>query len=115
MKSGKIPIISIFISIFIIALAAYNLATASVWDTETIMITILLVIIGVTYAMSTFVPSWLKSAVFLDGVIFGLSYFFVTSPLNIVFGVVGLLLLALSILAYLGKLPISLLRLFYQN
>ncbi len=115
MKSGKFPIISVFISIIIIALGAYNLATANVINQEVIMITILLVIIGVTYAMSTFVPAWLKSAVFVDGVIFGISYFFTNSPLNIIFGVVGVLLLALSILAYLGKLPNSLLRLFYQK
>ena len=37
--------------------------------------------------MSTFVPAWLKSAVFIDGVIFGISYFFTSSPLNIIFDV----------------------------
>ena len=115
MKSGKFPIISIVISIIIIALSAYNLATAPVLNTEVVMISILLLIIGVTYAMSTFVPAWLKSAVFIDGVIFGISYFFTSSPLNIIFGVVGILLLALAILAYIGKLPNSLLRLFYQK
>lgn len=115
MKSGKFPIISIFISIIIIAIGAYNLATATVINQEVIMITILLVIVGVTYAMSTFVPAWLKSAVFVDGIIFGISYFFVSSPLNAVFGVVGLILLALAVLAYIGRLPNSLLRLFYQK
>lgn len=115
MKSGKFPIISVIISIFIIALAAYNFATAKVMDIELIMITILLVVIGVTYALSTFVPAWLKSAVFVDGIIFVISYLFVSYPLNILFGIVGVILIILAVLAYIGKLPNSLLRVFYQN
>lgn len=115
MKSGKFSFLGIIISIFLIALGAYNLATSSVWDYDTIVVTIILVIVGVTYAMSTFVPAWLKSAVFVDGLVFGISYFYVTSPLNVLFGIVGLLLLILAIFAYIGKLPNSLLRLFYQK
>ncbi len=115
MKSGKIPILSIFLSIIIIGLSAYNLATASVWTMDVIMITIILFVVGVTYAMSTFVPAWLKSAVFIDGLIFLISFFFMSYPINIVFGVVGIILLLIAILAYLGKLPNYMLRLFYQN
>lgn len=115
MKSGKFSKMGVLISIILVALAAYNIATAKVIDHDCVMITIILVVVGVTYATSTFVPAWLKAAVFVDGVVFAFSFFFMTSPLNIVFGVVGLLLLALSILAYIQKLPNSLLRLFYQK
>ena len=76
---------------------------------------IILVLIAVAYFIILFNPSWTKAVFFFEGIVIGASgYMLLASPYNMGFVIVGVIIIAIAILAYLQKLPPSILKWFYR-
>ena len=76
---------------------------------------IILVLIAVAYFIILFNPSWTKAVFFFEGIVIGVSgYMLLSSPYNIGFVIVGVIIIAIAVLAYLQKLPPSILKWFYR-
>ena len=84
--------------------------------TNDIMATaIILILIAVAYFIILFNPGWLKAVLFFEGIVIGVSgYMLLANPYNIGFAIVGLIIIIIAILAYLQKLPPSILKWFYR-
>lgn len=82
---------------------------------DVIATAIILVMIGIAYLIILFKPSWAKAVFFFEGLIIAVSgYMLLAYPYNIELAIVGLIVLAISILAYLQKLPPGILKWFYR-
>ncbi len=76
---------------------------------------IILVMIGVAYLVIMYNPGWTKAVFFFEGIIIAVSgYMLLDVPYNLEFAVVGVIIIAIAILAYLQKLPPSILKWFYR-
>ncbi|MBR5502971.1 MAG: hypothetical protein IKV87_00750 [Methanobrevibacter sp.] len=116
MKLTKRSIILLAFSALLIILGLWNYLSASTASLDIIASTLVLVVVGWTLAMSVFEPNWIKAAIFLDGLVFVLvAITFLLSPYNYIFLLFGLILIAISVLAYLRKLPDNLLKYFYRS
>lgn len=77
--------------------------------------TIILVMIGVAYLVILYNPSWTKAVFFFEGIVIAVAgYMILDLPYNIELIVVGLIIIAIAILAYLQKLPPRMLKWFYR-
>ena len=99
MRITKKSIILLAFSVILMVLGLWNYVSAHPVTYDIIASSVVLIVVGWTLAMSVFEPSWNKAAILIDGLIF------------ILFGII---LLAIAIAAYLGKLPVSFLRLFHK-
>ena len=116
MKFTKKSIILLAFSVILMVLGLWNYAGADPVTLDIIASTLVLVVVGWTLAMSVFEPSWVKAAIFIDGLVFILvALTFLLMPYNLIFIVFGIILIAIAVAAYLGKLPQSFLRLFYKS
>lgn len=76
---------------------------------------IVLVLIAAAYLIILFNPGWTKAVFFFEGIVIGVSgYMLLDNPYNFEFAIVGLIIIAIAVLAYLQKLPPSLLKWFYR-
>lgn len=76
---------------------------------------IILILIGIGYIVTVLKPEWNKAVLFFEGIIVGVSGgFLLASPYNYLFVIIGIVLLVVSILAYIQKLPNSILKFFYR-
>lgn len=76
---------------------------------------IILILIAVAYLIILYNPSWTKAVFFFEGIIIGVSgYMLLAYPYNLELAVVGLIIIAIAVLAYLQKLPPSILKWFYR-
>ena len=76
---------------------------------------IILILIAVAYFIILFNPSWTKAVFFFEGIVIGVvGYSILAFPYNIGFAIIGLLIIAIAILAYLMKLPQGMLKFFYR-
>lgn len=108
MRLTKKSIILLAFSAILIVLGLWNYADSSPVTLDVIASTVVLVVVGWTLALTVFEPSWTKAAIFMDGLIFlavGIS--FLLMPYNLIFILFGIILLAIAVAAYLGKLPMS--------
>lgn len=108
MRLTKKSIILLAFSTILIVLGLWNYADSSPVTLDVIASTVVLVVVGWTLALTVFEPSWTKAAIFMDGLIFlavGIS--FLLMPYNLIFILFGIILLAIAVAAYLGKLPMS--------
>lgn len=82
---------------------------------DVIATAIILVLIGVAYMIILYNPSWTKAVFFFEGIIIAVAgYMLLDYPYNIELVVVGLIIIIIAILAYLEKLPPSILKWFYR-
>lgn len=82
---------------------------------DVIATAIILIMIAVAYFIILFNPSWLKAVLFFEGIIIAVcGYMLLDIPYNIELIIVGLIVLIISILAYLQKLPPNILKWFYR-
>ena len=85
-------------------------------DMAQIASSIIMVMVGIAYPLVIFKPEWNKGMLFVEGIIIAiLGYMALGNPYNYVFLLFGLILVFISILAYMRKLPSSLLKWFYRN
>ena len=76
---------------------------------------IVLILIAVAYFIILFNPSWTKAVFFFEGIVIGVSgYMLLDYPYNLEFAIVGVIIIAIAILAYLQKLPPNILKWFYR-
>ena len=76
---------------------------------------IILILIAVAYMVILFNPGWTKAVFFFEGIVIGASgYMLLDYPYSLEFVVVGVIIIAIAILAYLQKLPPSMLKWFYR-
>ena len=76
---------------------------------------IILILIAVAYFIILFNPSWTKAVFFFEGSVIGVSgYMLLDYPYSLEFVIVGLIIVLIAILAYLQKLPPSILKWFYR-
>ena len=103
-------------SILLIVLGIWDLVMVKPVTYDVIATSIVLIVIGATLGVSLFVQSWVKAAIFIDGLVFiATGVTFLVAPYNYVFIIFGLLLVVIAVLAYTRHLPDSMLRLFYKN
>ena len=114
MKFTMRKIILLAFSALLIILGLWNYMSVPKPGLDIIASSLVLVAVGWTLAMSVFEPSWVKAAIFIDGLVFILvALTFLLMPYNLIFIVFGIILIAIAVAAYLGKLPKSFLRLFH--
>ena len=82
---------------------------------DVIATAIILVLIGVAYLIILYNPSWTKAVFFFEGIVIGVAgYMLLDYPYNIELCIVGFIIIAIAILAYLQKLPANILKWFYR-
>lgn len=114
MRITKKTIILLAFSAILIVLGLWNYVDSNPVTLDVIASSVVLVVVGWTLALTVFEPSWTKAAIFIDGLIFlAVGITFLLMPYNLIFILFGVILLAVSVAAYLGKLPKSFLRLFH--
>ena len=115
MRFTKKSIILLAFSVILMVLGLCNYVDANPVTYDVIASSVVLIVVGWTLAMSVFEPSWTKAAILIDGLIFVLvGITFLLMPYNLIFIIFGIVLLAIAVAAYLGKLPKSFLRLFHK-
>lgn len=82
---------------------------------DVIATAIILILIAVAYFIILFNPSWTKAVFFFEGIVIGVSgYMLLAYPYNIELAIVGIIIIIIAVLAYLQKLPPSILKWFYR-
>ena len=82
---------------------------------DVIATSIILILIAVAYLIILYNPSWTKAVFFFEGIVIGVAgYMLLDYPYNIELAIVGLIIIAIAILAYLQKLPPNILKWFYR-
>ena len=82
---------------------------------DVIATAIILILIAVAYFIIMYNPGWTKAVFFFEGIVIGVSgYMLLDLPYSIEFLIVGLIIVIVAILAYLQKLPPSILKWFYR-
>ena len=82
---------------------------------DVIATSIILILIAVAYLIILYNPSWTKAVFFFEGIVIGVcGYVLLDYPFNIELVVVGVIIIIIAILAYLQKLPPSILKWFYR-
>ena len=82
---------------------------------DVIATSIILILIAIAYFIILFNPSWTKAVFFFEGIVIGVSgYMLLDYPYNLEFAIVGLIIIAIAVLAYLQKLPPNILKWFYR-
>ena len=115
MRFTKKSIILLAFSVILMVLGLWNYVSAHPVTYDIIASSVVLIVVGWTLALSIFEPTWTKAAILIDGLIFMLvGITFLLMPYNLIFILFGIILLAIAIAAYLGKLPVSFLRLFHK-
>lgn len=76
---------------------------------------IVLILIAIAYLVILYNPSWTKAVFFFEGIVIGISgYMLLAYPYNLELAIVGVIIIIIAILAYLQKLPPSILKWFYR-
>ncbi len=113
-KIKNVKLLGILLAILVIFLGVRSLFTQEITN-DNIASTIILVLIGIAYMIILVKPSWAKAVFFFEGIIIGISgYMLLAIPYNYLLAIVGLVIVVIAILAYLQKLPMSILKYFYR-
>lgn len=82
---------------------------------DVIATALILILIAVAYFIILFKPAWTKAVFFFEGIGIGaVGYMLLDVPYNMGFAVLGLIIILIAILAYIQKLPPSILKWFYR-
>lgn len=113
-KVKNIKLLGILLAILVIFLGIRSLFTQTITN-DSIASAIILVLIGIAYIVIVAKPQWVKAVFFFEGIIIGISgYMLLVIPYNYLLGIIGLVIVVIAILAYLQKLPMSILKYFYR-
>ena len=113
-KIKNVKLLGILLAILVIFLGVRSLFTQEITN-DNIASAIILVLIGIAYMIILVKPSWAKAFFFFEGIIIGISgYMLLAIPYNYLLAIVGLVIVVIAILAYLQKLPMSILKYFYR-
>ena len=108
-------LLGILLALMLIVWAIYPFVTHRPITMETIATAIILILIAIAYFIILYNPGWTKAVFFFEGIVIGASgYMLLDYPYSIEFVIVGLIIVIIAILAYLQKLPPSMLKWFYR-
>lgn len=108
-------LLGVLIALMLIVLAIYPFLRHQPITNDTVATSIIFIMIAVAYIIILFNPSWTKAVFFFEGIVIGISgYMLLDNPHNYGFAILGLIIIIIAILAYLQKLPPSILKWFYR-
>ena len=108
-------LLGVLLALMLIVLAILPILRHEPLTNNVIATAIIFIMIAVAYFVILFNPSWAKAVFFFEGIVIAVSgYMLLSYPYNLELAVVGLIILAISILAYTRKLPPSILKWFYR-
>ncbi|WP_409199761.1 hypothetical protein [Methanobrevibacter sp. DSM 116169] len=109
-------IFSIFVLLAVIILGVIPLINSQSINSEIISTSIIIICVGLGYLSILYRPQWNKAVLFFEGLIIVLTgTLFLTNPYNYFFIVIGIVVILISILAYMKKMPSFFLDFFYRN
>lgn len=107
--------LGILLAIVLIFVGILPIVRGDVLTSDTTATSIILILLGIAYIIITSKPEWTKAVFFFEGIVIGVvGYSILAIPYNIGFAIIGLIIIAIAILAYLMKLPKSILKFFYR-
>lgn len=103
------------LAVMLIVVGILPIVRGDALTNDTIATSIILILLGIAYLIISFRPGWTKAVFFFEGIVIGVvGYTILAFPYNLGFAVIGLIIIAIAILAYLMKLPQSMLKFFYR-
>ncbi|MBR6023826.1 MAG: hypothetical protein IK044_02525 [Methanobrevibacter sp.] len=103
------------LAVMLIVVGILPIVRGEVLTNDTIATSIILILLGIAYLIISFRPEWTKAVFFFEGIVIGVvGYTILAFPYNVGFAVIGLIIIAIAILAYLMKLPQGMLKFFYR-
>ena len=110
-----IKMLGMILAVMLIVIGILPIIKGEVLTNDSIATSIILILLGIAYLIISFRPQWTKAVFFFEGIVIGVvGYSILAFPYNIGFAIIGLLIIAIAILAYLMKLPQSMLKFFYR-
>lgn len=110
-----IKMLGMVLAIMLIIIGILPVVRGNALTNDTIATSIILILLGIAYLIISFKPEWTKAVFFFEGIVIGVvGYSILAFPYNIGFAIIGLFIIAIAILAYLMKLPQSMLKFFYR-
>lgn len=107
--------LGIVVALMLFALGLYPFIKQQPITNDVLETSIVLVLIGIAYLVIMYNPSWAKAVFFFEGVVIAITgYMILDFPYNIELAIIGLIIIIIAILAYLQKLPPSMLKWFYR-
>ncbi len=111
----NIKTLGIILALVLIYLAICPFFTDEIITKNTIATTIILILVAIAYIVVIFKPQWNKALLLLEGLVVAIvGYMFLAIPYNYLLTIIGFIIAIIAILAYLEKLPPSLLKFFYR-
>ena len=108
-------LLGIMLALVLIVWAIAPFVTHKPITTDVMATAIILILIAIAYFIILYNPSWTKAVFFFEGIVIGVSgYMLLDYPYSIEFAIVGLIIIIIAVLAYLQKLPPSILKWFYR-
>ena len=103
------------LAVMLIVVGILPIVIGEVLTNDTIATSIILILLGIAYLIISFRPEGTKAVFFFEGIVIGVvGYTILAFPYNVGFAVIGLIIIAIAILAYLMKLPQGMLKFFYR-
>lgn len=110
-----IKMLGMVLAVMLIVIGILPIIKGEVLTNDSIATSIILILLGIAYLIISFRPQWTKAVFFFEGIVIGVvGYSILAFPYNIGFAIIGFLIIAIAILAYLMKLPQSMLKFFYR-
>ena len=110
-----IKMLGMVLAAVLIIVGILPIIRGEVLTNDSIATSIILILLGIAYLIISFRPEWTKAVFFFEGIVIGVvGYSILAFPYNIGFAIIGLLIIAIAILAYLMKLPQGMLKFFYR-
>ena len=108
-------ILGVLLAVMLIVWALLPILRHQPLTNDVMATTIILITIAIAYLIILFNPSWTKAVFFFEGIVIGVcGYVLLDYPFNIELLIVGVIIIIIAILAYLQKLPPSILKWFYR-
>ncbi|WP_407421324.1 hypothetical protein [Methanobrevibacter sp.] len=107
--------LGMLLAVVLIIVGILPLIRGEVLTNDSIATSIILILLGIAYIIITFKPEWTKAVFFFEGIVIGVvGYTILAFPYNIGFAIIGIIIIAIAVLAYLMKLPKGILKFFYR-
>ncbi|MDL2246369.1 hypothetical protein LJB96_01995 [Methanobrevibacter sp. OttesenSCG-928-K11] len=108
-------VFTILIVFLVIYAGVYPLVSSQNLNSEIISTSIIVILIGIAYPLILYKPQWNKAVLFIEGLVVCVTgSIFLSIPYNLYFIAIGVIIILISALAYMKKLPSFLLGFFYR-
>lgn len=107
--------LGMLLAVVLIIVGILPVIRGEVLTNDSIATSIILILLGIAYIIITFKPEWTKAVFFFEGIVIGVvGYTILAFPYNIGFAIIGIIIIAIAVLAYLMKLPKGIIKFFYR-